>query len=204
LMPDWLGFDDDRVNSFMNATFDYMLTATDPILGDPNDNYRLVQTWSWFSSGAIGDEFNGYLFEGNAGVYPWELSAMGQNFANYTQQLAPEIDFYPSLFTSEPVTLTAPATITLTAQVANSGTNVFAKDFTVRFYDGDPQNGGVQIGADQPTSLAGCGRNEVVSVIWANVPAGTYQIYAVVDDDSQINETDEQNNIVTIQIIVDN
>jgi hypothetical protein len=204
LMPDWLGFNDSRVNSFMNATFDYMLTATDPILGDPNDNYRLVQTWSWFSTGADGDVYNGYLFEGDKNVYPWELSPMGQNFANYTQQLAPEIDLYPSLFTSEPMTLTAPATVTLTVQVANSGTNVFAKDFIVRFYDGDPQNGGLQIGLDQPVSLAGCGYNESVTITWTNVSEGTYQLYAVVDDDSQIYEINEQNNVANIQIVVDN
>lgn len=204
LMPDWLGFDDNRVNTFMNATFDYMLTATDPVLGDPNDDYRLVQTWSWFSTGAVNDEYNGYLFEGNAGVYPWDLSAMGQNYADYTQQLAPEIDLYTSSFTSDPMTLTAPASITLTARVANSGTNVFAKPFVVRFYVGDPQNGGVQIGVDQPVSLAGCGNNDMVSVSWTNVPAGTYQLYVVVDDDSQVNESNELNNTATLQITVDN
>ncbi len=204
LMPESLGFTDARVNTFMNASFDYMLTATDPVLGDPNDNYHLVQTWSWFSTGADGDIFNGYLFEGNAGVYPWELSPMGQNFADYTQQLTPEVDLYLSLFASEPTALTAPATITLTAQVANSGTNVFAKEFVIRFYDGDPQVDGVQIGTDQPGSLAGCGRNEFITIVWESVPAGTYQLYAVVDDDSQINESNEQNNTAVIQITVDN
>ena len=204
LMPDWLGFDSNRVNLFMNATFDYMLTATDPVLGDPNDNYRLVQTWSWFSTGAIGDEYNGYLFEGNAGVYPWELSEMGQNFANYTEQLASEIDLYPSAFTSEPTSLTAPATITLTAQVANSGTNVFAKNFVVRFYNGDPQNGGVQIGGNQPLSLTGCGNNTFTSVTWTNVSEGSYQLYVVVDANTQIEESNEQNNMVNIQITVGN
>ena len=204
LMPDWLGFDDDRVNTFMNATFDYMLTATDPVLGDPNDNYRLVQTWSWFSTGAVNDEYNGYLFEGDAGVYPWVLSAMGENFADYTSQLAPEIDLYPSAFTSDPAILTAPANITLTAQVANSGSNVFEKELTVRFYNGDPQSGGIQIGSDQLLSLAGCGKSEFATVTWTNVPEGTYQLFVVVDDNSQIQESNEQNNVANIQIVVGN
>lgn len=204
LMPDYLGFDSNRVNAFMNATFDYMRTATDPMLGDPNDNYRLVQTWSWFSTGADGDVYNGYLFKGTPNNYPWGLSAMGQNFANYTQQLKPEIDLYPSAFINESVGLTAPANITLTAQVANSGTNVFAKDFVVRFYNGDPQNGGTQIGAEQSVSLKGCGHNAAASVIWKNVPQGTYQVYAVIDANSEVVETNEQNNSTNLQVTVGN
>ncbi|WP_420627294.1 CARDB domain-containing protein [Candidatus Leptofilum sp.] len=204
LMPDFLGFDDDRVNTFMNATFDYMLTATDPVLGDPNDNYRLVQTWSWFSTGAVGDEYNGYLFEGVENQYPWKLSAMGQNYADYAKVLVPQIDLYASDFSSAPASLTAPATITLTAQVANSGTNVFAKDFVVRFYDGDPQAGGTQIGADQPVSLAGCGHNTAVSVVWPGVSAGSYELYVVVDTNNNVVETDEQNNTTSLQIVVNN
>lgn len=204
LMPDYLGFDSNRVNTFMNATFDYMRTATDPVLGDPNDNYHLVQTWSWFSTGAVGDQYNGYLFNGNAGVYPWALSAMGQNYANYTKQLTPEIDLYPLAFTSFPASLTAPATVTLTAQVANSGTNVFAKNFVVRFYNGNPQNGGVQIGTEQSISLKGCGHNAQATVVWTNVPQGTYQLYVVVDANSGITEKNEQNNTANLQITVGN
>ena len=204
LMPDWLGFDTVRVNTFMNATFDYMTTATDPILGDPNDNFRMVQTWSWYSTGSEDDQFNGYLFEGNEGVYPWVLSPMGQNFADYTAKLSPKVDLYPATFVSEPAVLTAPASVTLQARVANSGSNVFAKSFVVRFYNGDPQNGGVQIGTAQPLNLAGCGDNDLVTLTWTNVPAGTYQLYVAVDDDSQISESNEQNNLANIQITVGN
>jgi hypothetical protein len=38
-----------RVSSFMTRTFQYLETATDPNLGYPLDNYRLVQQWLWFS-----------------------------------------------------------------------------------------------------------------------------------------------------------
>ena len=203
LMPDYLGFDNARVNTFMNATFDYMLTATDPILGDPNDDYRMVQTWSWFSTGAVGDGYNGYLFEGAANQYPWKLSAMGQNYAGYTKNMLPEVDLYASSFTSE-TSLIAPTTVTLTAQVANSGTNVFAKDFSVQFYSGDPLAGGVLLGSAQPVALKGCGHNETVSFTWSNVANGTYNLYVVVDSMSQIVEADEQNNISSLQITVSN
>ncbi len=204
LMPDYLGFDSVRVNAFMNATFDYMRTATSSTLGNPNDNYRLVQTWSWYSTGAVGDVYNGYLFQGTKDNYPWELSAMGKNYANYTKQLVPQVDLYASSFIYEAASLKAPSTITLTAQIANSGTNVFAKEFIVRFYNGSPQNGGTQIGTSQPLSLKGCGHNAEATVVWSDVPQGTYQIYAVVDANSQIMESNEQNNSTSLQITVSN
>ena len=45
LMPQWLGFNVNRVNQFMTATFAYLDTAVDPTLGNPNDGNRLVQRW---------------------------------------------------------------------------------------------------------------------------------------------------------------
>ena len=74
----------------------------------------------------------------------------------------------------------------------------------MRFYNGDPQNGGVQVGADQPLSLKGCGHNVAATVTWTNVPQGTYQVYAVVDVNAQIVETNEQNNSASLQITVGN
>jgi len=42
-------FDDERVITFMYATFDFFLSATDPNLGYPADGDRLVQAWAWYS-----------------------------------------------------------------------------------------------------------------------------------------------------------
>ena len=49
LMPEELGFPEGRVTDFMHKTFDYLTTAADPDLGYPDDCYRLVQRWAWFS-----------------------------------------------------------------------------------------------------------------------------------------------------------
>ncbi|MDX1665197.1 MAG: hypothetical protein R3272_15500, partial [Candidatus Promineifilaceae bacterium] len=38
-----------RVLEYMNQTLNFLETATDPELGYPEDNYRLVQQWNWFS-----------------------------------------------------------------------------------------------------------------------------------------------------------
>lgn len=48
-MPEDYGFPPERVAAFLRDTFDFFLTATDPVLGDPSDGYRLVQRWCWYS-----------------------------------------------------------------------------------------------------------------------------------------------------------
>ena len=59
---DWYPqFTPERVNAYMNQTFNYLLTATDANLGMPADNNRLVQRLSWYSTND--KNFNGYLFE---------------------------------------------------------------------------------------------------------------------------------------------
>jgi hypothetical protein len=49
LMPSDYGFDEARVQTFMYATMDAMLTATDERTGCPQDGNRLVQWWAWYS-----------------------------------------------------------------------------------------------------------------------------------------------------------
>jgi len=74
LMPEMYGFDQRRVINFMYASFLYMLDAKDCSLGQPNDECRLVQRWSWYSlndqmwvppPACTGNEcgFNGNLFD---------------------------------------------------------------------------------------------------------------------------------------------
>jgi hypothetical protein len=49
LYPQQRGFDYYRVSNFLRASFDYLLTASDPALGYPADDNHLVQAWNWFS-----------------------------------------------------------------------------------------------------------------------------------------------------------
>ena len=48
-MPADYGFDEDRVQAFLYATFDFFLTARDDTIGYPDDDNRLVQWWAWYS-----------------------------------------------------------------------------------------------------------------------------------------------------------
>jgi hypothetical protein len=201
LMPEILGFPDTRVNAFMDASVEYMLAATDPVLGDPHDGRRLVQTFSWYSTGAPNDPFNGYLFEGNNP--PWSLSSMGENYAALIAGESRAADYYPTALLSESVAAGNATTVNLQATIANSGnTTRSARAIAVRFYNGDPQAGGVAIGDEQIVSLPGCGYSQTVSVTWPNVSAGTYEVFVETDADGILSESDETNNILSLEVTI--
>jgi hypothetical protein len=78
LMYEDLGFDYERVRTFMLGTFDYFLSATDGALGRPSDSNRLVQRWCWYSL-SDGTYPTGNLVDRVTG----ELTSLGRDFADY-------------------------------------------------------------------------------------------------------------------------
>ncbi|MCP4421012.1 MAG: hypothetical protein GY805_30750 [Chloroflexi bacterium] len=178
LMPQDFGYPSTRVNTFMSGTFDYMMTAEDAAIGYSADNNRLVQKWSWYS---VSDKsFNGWQFEPST----QQLSDMGANYQSYTEGLQNEVDVLPTAITTTPPSLYSvsdPVTFTLHANIANIGyLPQETGSLGVRFYDGDPEMGGVQIGAEQFVSVGG-GGTAVASVEWSNVSPGTHPVYIAVD-----------------------
>jgi hypothetical protein len=198
MWPD-LGFPPERVNAFMDGTFDYLLTATGP-LGYPADGYRLVQRWAWYS--LTDDSFNGWLFDPTSKA----RTAFGDHFATYTAALSATVNLFPVKLWHEPPVLFSPSepvTYTLYAQVANNG-NVGTSTTTIaRFYEGDPGQGGVQIGSDQviPT-LGGCASSATVEVTWSNVPPGAHTAYVVVDPLNSVTEDNESDNTLSSRVLV--
>lgn len=182
LMPDYLypEFSTDVVNEFMNNTFDYLMTATDPNIGYPGDENRLVQRFAWYS---IDDKINhnGYLFDFDlppAGA----RTLMGDNFAAYAAKLDDTVDFFPSNLRTvgTPTNSGGTTTIKLEVTVGNSGHSGYNTPGTVRFFDGNPASGGQQIGNDQIVRLQGCGESKSVSVNWATTATGSRTIYVQV------------------------
>lgn len=197
LMPEAYGFPPERVNQFMNRSFDYLLHTTDPALGDPTDGYRLVQRLAWFSTVPAG-VFNGYLYERDDLSSPFRLSAMGENWVDYTHALAVETDLYPVQIAFDPpapLVANGNVTFTVSARIANAGNSLAAQPFTVRFYDGDPSQGGAPIGGAQTVSLAGCGDHAQVAVVWPDVAPGDHRVYVWVDPAGAVPETDKNNNL---------
>lgn len=200
LMPADFGFDAARVNAFMDKTFDYMNSAIDPALGYPADGYRLVQKWSWYSTTDV--TYNGWLFDPASKG----LTAVGQNFADYTKTIVPQNDLSPWKLMTTPASphyQGTPLSIQLRATVTNSGDLANpAGPAIVRFYRGNPAQGGVKIGTDQVVNLSGCGDSAVASVTWNGVGPGPHEIYVVVDAGNTIAESNETNNTKVFTVFV--
>jgi hypothetical protein len=78
LMPGEYGFPPGQVERFMLATFEFFRTASDPKLGYPEDGFRLVQRWCWFSLADQRYPTGNLLVSQDGG-----LTSLGQAFAAY-------------------------------------------------------------------------------------------------------------------------
>jgi C1A family cysteine protease len=88
-------------------------------------------------------------------------------------------------------------TVTIAARVHNvapKGRLVIADSVLVRFYDGDPDIGGIQIGSDQIIPAIEPDSSEVAQVKWAAGGEGIHYIFVRVDPDDEFMEASEGNN----------
>ncbi len=201
LMPEMYGYTYPRVRQLMLATFDWMLTATDPNIGYPADGYRLVQAWSWYS---LNDPaFEGWpswnhLFDPNTRT----MTALGQDFAAYTASLTNplpgSIDLQPtSVWHTPPTPETGDlVTVTILANIYNGGAAT-AENVLVRF-ERDGQPAGEVI---LPT--IGAGSSQVASVVWTGLARWqSYQVAVTANPDGQIIECDTFNNRLAVPMLV--
>jgi len=191
-------FDEARARDFMYASFDYMLSASDPDLGYPADENRLVQRWLWYS---LDDTiaYGGALFD----PFTSNMLQLGHDFGDYTSAISPTVDLLAVDVTqmgSGPFPSASPATVTLRARVSNVGNVTIAQAVTVRFLDDQ----GHQIGSDQliTETIAGCAEIEEVSITWSNVPPGLHTVWVVVDPEDEVTEASEDNNQVQGVVLV--
>jgi hypothetical protein len=188
-----------RVNTFMNATFDYLLTMTNTA-GYPADGYRLVQRWSWYS--LTDTNYNGWLFDPVSKA----RTVFGDNFATYTAQLNPSVNLAPVRIWTEPVAPFSsgePVTLTLRTQIVNNGNVSTSGSTPVRFYDGDPAQGGTLIGTEQSVAmLDGCASLATAQVTWTNVTPGTHLVCVVADPSNSVAESNEADNVYCSNILV--
>ena len=91
--------------------------------------------------------------------------------------------------------------VELTLQVANDGATV-APSGLVRFFDGDPDSGGVSFADVELPSLS-AGRTATVKVFWDSFDLpGNHTLVAVLDPDSAVNELSELDNRARLDIEV--
>ena len=192
-MPPDYGFPPERVNTYMKATFDYLMTATSTV-GYPADEYRLVQRWAWYS--LTDDNFNGWLFDPETKV----RTVFGDNFAAYTAQISPTVNLAPvRIWTDPPAPFSSgsPVTVTLFVEVVNNGHVAMDAPSTIRLYGDD-----VLISERLIPPLDGCATSKVIAATWSNLTPGVHWVRVEVDRENSIQESDESDNVLLSPILI--
>ena len=189
-----------RVADYMTATFDYLMTATDPDLGYPADNYRLVQQWLWFSLAYDREGHASNLMDSDT----YTLTLPGWTWRNYVAAISPTINLIPAqvpVIVARSANGTDPVTVTLTAEVRNNGNATSAGTVTVTFYSDAGLT--TPIGSATFTDLGGCARRAaVVTTTWANLETGLHPFWVRVDSTDVINENGEADNVAQGAVMV--
>lgn len=187
------GFPPERVNAFMNAAFEYLMTVTSTV-GYPADEYRLVQRWAWYS--LTDDNFNGWLFDPKTKA----RTVFGDNFARYTGRVIPVVNLAPAKVWTDPPRPFSdgdPITITLFVKVVNNGHIAIDAPTTVHFYGDEGL-----IGEQHIPALDGCAASVVLSATWSAVFPGVHQVRVEVDGENRIAEGNELDNTLSTSILI--
>lgn len=204
LFHEGLGYDYQRVKTFMLATFDYFLHATDPQLGYPADGNRLVQRWAWYSLDDPSfeqDEFTTWSALYNP-FPPYEIRQLGRDFGAYTAPLVtPYVDLLPARLSIEApgeLTYGKPATITLGVRVQNRGNIASGELVPVQFWDGLPESGGRLIGSVSVSSVPARRAGErLAQLAWRTVITSPKTVHVRVNPAGELPESDLTNNALT-------
>lgn len=172
-----------RVSNFMTRTFNYLETAASPNLGDPLDNYRLVQQWLWFSVYYEGAGKASNLVTNNA----TSLTPVGWTFSNTVNSLSTYANLFPAkvahpyAFTTDP---NGTVSVTLSAWIYNNGNTQATGPITVTFYANQELT--QPIGSYVFTgTLRGCARKGfVAAVVWDGLSRGGHRYWVKVEGDS--------------------
>jgi len=89
-------FDERRVKNWLAATTTYLESASDPVLGYPADNHRLVQQWAWFSinnEGGPGD-VSDLVRKSTSGTLE-DLTPIGQKLRDFAATIPSYVNLRP-------------------------------------------------------------------------------------------------------------
>lgn len=182
LLSKYHGYDHARVRAFMLATFDFMLTATDPELGYSLDDNHLVQEFAWFSLNYL--EFDPITLVGlNGNLFDHatrQITPLGLDYAAYVKQITETgIDLAIDRLEVTPAQIDLHSPISFTTNFVNGG-SLPATDVSVRFWNGNPFGGGTLLGVTPmlPTVRAKCLPSQQATFHWTPPEAGTYTIFA--------------------------
>jgi hypothetical protein len=198
-------FTPQRVTNFLNASFDFLYNKTDPNLGYPKDEYRLIQQSLWFSmnnQGGVGNASD--LVRNNA------FTQAGQAFHDYVEDLSTTINLYEDGVNNPVVDTGGNSTVSvkLTVGIRNGGNVAPQTNFYVTFYrDADLTSpiGTATITKPGPVNpgMTGCSRMErTAEVTWQNLPPGVHPFWVKIDSTNAVSETSENDNIGSGLVII--
>ncbi len=172
-----------------------LITTSNPTAAlDANFNLPLSAGTYYLSVEGVGKNplDTGYSDYGSLGYYSVSGTLSGPDVTDLGVDAA-DIDFDIAFSYDDDI-------VTISATVRNLG-NTDLDNVVVRFYDGDPGSGGVQIGSDHVEASLGGLSSSVVQAVWAPA-AGLHNIYVVVDPENAIVEDLENNNTAFKSITV--
>ncbi|MGH2538316.1 MAG: hypothetical protein ACRDHL_13045 [Candidatus Promineifilaceae bacterium] len=185
-------FTPERVEAFLNASFDLLEGMIDPGLGYPLDSNRLVQQWLWFSVSHVGKPGD---ISDLITLSPPGLSPIGSAFAQYVAARPASINLVPAGLSTPAVNApNGTADVPLEAWVANSGNRTPSVDFTVGFYADESLSeliGQEVIDAPSPAEpgMTGCGTRRLkVGATWTGLTPGLHRYWVKVDSGSAVGE----------------
>jgi hypothetical protein len=189
----------------MEATFDYLLSATDAQIGFPLDNDRLVQQWLWYRLATHDAEQLGHASRLAISDAGYALADPGLRWQQYARALPPEINLF-GLAPAAPIITQGdgplPVTVSLRIAAMNDGNTALTRTVMVTFYSNAALT--QAIGSTTLSGLGGCARRTaVLSVPWANLNAGRHSFWARLDSTGVVAESNEGDNVVMGEVWVD-
>ncbi len=204
LLPINYGFDSPRVVRFLTSTFDLFDSLRDPNLGMPDDDYRLMQTWCWFSLDS--EQFEGQYVRSLFDRTTRQLTPVGQAFANWgygqrTWYSDIEISAGPAVSATWAVFAEQPSRFDLAASVINMG-NLATGPFAMRFGLG-AANAPTQIIGDVQLTAGLPARHSppaAASLQWQQVVTNSVTLFAQADPYDMVREFHEDDNVAAITL----
>ena len=178
-----------RVANFLTDSFNYLNTTTDPILGDPLDNNRMVQQWLWFSLN--NDPNAGHISDLVSGTAP-AFTTVGQAFRTAAQAMPQTINLSATnslQFVSLNV-VGDQMSVTVKVGVINNGSIRPGVPAKVTAYSDAART--LELGSGYLYDAPGCARRETfanVSLTLPAAPTGLYTYYLRIDPGNPLGET---------------
>lgn len=197
-------FTPQRVRNFAQGTFGFLESETDPNLGYPYDNNRLVQQWLWYAvyRNGLGKASN-LLVSDSA---PLNLTPAGAAFSQATRAEAAHVNLVATEALNTPGSVGGGGSVSakIGITVLNNGNTRVNEPVTVTFYRDQAltkELGSKTIPAPDADfmGLTGCAVRSMrvdVNAIWpAGLKPGDYRYWAKVDSSGSVAESNESDNV---------